>query len=278
MLLNDKNTVSTWTIGGSSLSASTTRNNVLVLAIAVDNVQTTDGNTSLVTGVTDTGVTWNKAREFTNGQGAAAGGATIAVWWAEYGVNALGLQTGSSFAITFASAQVAKGVAGQAFSIPAGSTVALDTHAADLANDAADAGSITISGLTNSEHLFFRGQAMERAGVSTWTATSGWGANWGASSGTSGGSSVTNMQALNEYLIATATSATSDPTSTAVDQAGVLVALNEVVAATATPPRPAIVVSQAVKRAAYFCLGEKWARRDRLWVPARDRAFVVAAR
>lgn len=29
-------------------------------------------------------------------------------------------------------------------------------------------------------------------------------------------------------------------------------------------------------RSAYFCLGEKWARRGRLWVPAADRPLVVA--
>lgn len=35
-------------------------------------------------------------------------------------------------------------------------------------------------------------------------------------------------------------------------------------------------LQQAVKRGAYFCLGEKWARKGKLWIPAADRKYALA--
>ena len=57
--------------------------NVVVVIVAKDNTQTTDGNTSEVSSITDSagGNTWAKAREFCNGQGGAASGATVSVWY-----------------------------------------------------------------------------------------------------------------------------------------------------------------------------------------------------
>ncbi len=43
-----------------------------------------------------------------------------------------------------------------------------------------------------------------------------------------------------------------------------------------SPEIPPIVAEQSVKRAAFFCLGEKWARRGRLLVPAADRPYCLA--
>jgi hypothetical protein len=55
---------------------------VLLAVIAVDNNQTTDGDESAVTGVSDpAGNTWSKAAEFTNGQGTAQAGATCSIWY-----------------------------------------------------------------------------------------------------------------------------------------------------------------------------------------------------
>ncbi len=41
-------------------------------------------------------------------------------------------------------------------------------------------------------------------------------------------------------------------------------------------PVPEITEKQAVKRGAFFCLGEKWAQRGKLWVPSADRPYCFA--
>lgn len=41
-------------------------------------------------------------------------------------------------------------------------------------------------------------------------------------------------------------------------------------------PKSLQVLGQAVKRSAYYCLGEKWAKRGKLWIPAADRPYAVA--
>lgn len=43
-----------------------------------------------------------------------------------------------------------------------------------------------------------------------------------------------------------------------------------------SPEIPEQVQKQAVKRGAYFCLGEKWARRGKLWIPSADRPYPFA--
>src|SRR5436190_6675436 len=61
-----------------------------VLVIAVDNTATTDGDNSELTTVTDSkGNAWDKVREFTNGNGTAATGATVAIFKSDIGVNVL---------------------------------------------------------------------------------------------------------------------------------------------------------------------------------------------
>lgn len=196
---------------------------LVVITVATDNVSTTDGNTNLHTNLTDTaGNTWTKVREFTNGQAAAAGGATVSVW---YSVLTGALNAGQTLTLTLASSVAAKAMQGQRFTIGAGSTIAADAIKADLANDAADPGSMTLSGLANSEHLFFRATAIELA-TTTHTSTVGWGG--GDHFGTSGGTGNTNMSSYCEWKIATATtSGASDPTVVAADCASVLVAFNE---------------------------------------------------
>lgn len=43
-----------------------------------------------------------------------------------------------------------------------------------------------------------------------------------------------------------------------------------------SPEIPKQMQEQAVKRASVFCLGEKWARRGKLWIPAADRPYAFA--
>jgi hypothetical protein len=198
-----------------------------VLIIACDNLDATDGDFGVVAGVTDSaGNTWQKAAEFTNGQGGAAAGATVAIW---YTVAAATLPTTGSITITFRAALTAKAVIGHRFAKAPNTTVKL-AAAANRADDGVDPGPISLTGLDSREYLFIRGIASESSSTVSLTATSGWTGMGQAV--TSGGGSATNIGAQGEQLIATATSVTSDPTLFNADHASVLVALYEETVAT----------------------------------------------
>jgi hypothetical protein len=193
-----------------------------VLVIACDNLDATDGDFDVVADVSDSaGNTWQKAAEFTNGQGAAAAGATVAIW---YTVATATLPTTGSITITFRAALTAKAIIGHRFAKAPGTTVRV-AATANRADDGVDPGLISLTGLGSREYLFVRGIASESSTTTGLTATSGWTAIVGTV--TLGGSSATNIGARAEYLIATATSVTSDPTLFAADHASVLVALYE---------------------------------------------------
>lgn len=75
------------------------------------------------------------------------------------------------------------------------------------------------------------------------------------------------------------TAASEDPgtftsTSTTTWQAYTM-AIHPAVSAPAFIPGNPTVVRQAVKRAAVFCMGEKWARKGKLWIPSPDRPLMV---
>jgi hypothetical protein len=204
-------------------SAQLSANNVGVLVIGVDNNDTSDGNTSLCTSVTDAASnTWVKAREFTNGQGAADGGATACIFYTKATTN---LSSGSSITINLSVAKTAKAVAGWAFSMNSANVLSVESGA-DLANDGADAGSITLSSLANREHLFIRGGAVESNGT-TYTASTNYTTFTHTSSTTSGGGGATNLGARGEFRILSGTSDSTDPTTSASDQASAYVAINE---------------------------------------------------
>jgi hypothetical protein len=198
-----------------------------VLVIACDNLDANDGDFSVIAGVTDSaGNTWRKAAEFTNGQGGAGAGATVAIW---YTVAAATLPTTGSITITFRAALTAKAVIGHRFAKAPDTTVKL-AAAVSRADDGVDPGPISLTGLASREYLFVRGIASESSATTSLTATSGWTAMDQAV--TAGGGSATNMGARGELRIATATSVTSDPTLFSADHASVLVALYEETAPT----------------------------------------------
>jgi hypothetical protein len=205
---------------------------VVIVGIAKDNLQTTDGNTSEVTTVTDSkGNTYTPIREFCNGQGGAGAGAVISLW---YSLLTTAINVGATDTITanFNGAITAKAIVADNFTIGAGATVSVAGNATDLANDAADPGSMTISGLTSGPYLFIRATALERPQTG-WTPTTNY--TQLTLKGTSGGSAVTNMEYDAEFRIFTGTGDTSDPTATAVDSASIYVALKEAVAAVSLP-------------------------------------------
>ena len=171
-------------------SAAAEAGNVVVVIVAKDNTQTTDGNTSEVSSITDSagGNTWTKAREFCNGQGATAGGATVSVWYSKL-TNAI--PSGGTITANLANSITAKAISAWEFSIAAGATISIAGTPQDLANDGADPGSMTIGGLSSREYLFIRGIAAETNSTTALTPT----ANFTAFSGnqTSGDGAATNM-------------------------------------------------------------------------------------
>jgi hypothetical protein len=214
-------------------SAQLSVNNAGVLVIGVDNNDTSDGNTSLCTSVTDAaGNTWVKAREFTNAQGSADAGGTVCIFYTKATAN---LSSGAAITINLSVAKTAKAVAGWQFSMNSANVLSIE-NGADLANDGADAGSMTLSSLANREHLFIRGGAVESSGT-TYTASTSYTTFTHTSSTTSGGSSTTNMGARGEFRILTGTSDSADPTTSASDQASTYVAINEDAAPQGGGPR-----------------------------------------
>lgn len=203
--------------------------NLGILAIAVDNQSTTDGNTSEISTVVDTALnTWTKLREFCNSQGASNAGATVSVWYTIADAN-LPITTGV-VTITLANSKTSKAATIREFTIGAGNTISLAGQT-DLATDgAANPGSMTISGLSNQEYLFFRGIAGEINAQIVVTPTTGFAAIQRSEADTgTGGTSVT---ADGEWRILTDTSSTSNPTgTTSADHASTFLAIQEVVPA-----------------------------------------------
>ncbi len=207
------------------ISSATAADELGVIAIALDNLATTDGQTSNVTSVSDSkGNTWNKLGEYTNTVGgAAADGATIAVW---YSVFSSALTTSDTVTANYSSSVVAKAAMAWSYTKGASTTVALAGSLQVLGNDNSDAGSMTVSGLTNGEYLFFRAIASETNTVGS-TPTSSY-TSFNVESG-NGGSEKGHVNLNIEFIILTGTSSTSDPTmgDTSADRASVFMALKE---------------------------------------------------
>ncbi|MGH9556714.1 MAG: hypothetical protein ACRD2Y_12925 [Terriglobales bacterium] len=201
--------------------------------LATDNVDTTDGQTSLHSSVTDTdGNTYTKACEYTNGEGAAAAGATVSFWFSS--VLTADLINPDTITINTASAVTDKAMNTEEFTIASGNVVSVEGACQVLGNDNADAGSQTISGLTSQEYLFVRAIGTESNLALSLTATASYtfvGSD-GCSNTLSGGE-ATDIGECGEFRILTATGDTSDPTllDTTNDNASVYLALKE-----AAPP------------------------------------------
>jgi hypothetical protein len=197
-----------------------------IMTIALDNIGTTDGDLGDVLSVTDAkSNTWVKLIEFTNGQGTAGAGATISVW---YTIITTAVTGGDVITITFNGTVTAKAVSMRGFSMGSGSTINL-AASATLANDAVDAGSMSLSPLVNKEYLFIRAIAGESNGIGVGSPETSWnGLGTNVIISTSGGGAVSNMSIYSEYRIFSTTSIISNPTTAAIDQASVLLAIEEV--------------------------------------------------
>lgn len=201
---------------------------VCLLVSVTDNVQTTSGPSTLHSSVSATNLTWTKLAEYTNGQGGAAAGVTTSVW--------LGRATGSVpvgtvITMTLTDAVVDKCCSCWAFTVTADYTLGLTPEHDPIGYEVDGAngfGSAKYTGLINGpQRLFLAGLGKEANTTTALTPTSG----WTAISGTRSRNVTAAVIVRGEFLISTATTATSNPTlAVSGDTASVLVGLREVVA------------------------------------------------
>jgi hypothetical protein len=199
--------------------------NLGVIIIGVDNNQTTDGDEGAVSGVVDSaGNTWVKGAEFTNGQGTAQAGATCSIW---YCVVPSQLTSGGTITASFTNNTSRDASAITAWEFTLSGTVAVEGTPGTLANDGSDLASLNVT-TSNIECLRIRGAAIERGADTLSAVTSGW-TNITPAGDSGGGANQSNVSAVGEFIISTATGAASDPTlTTNQDGASIYIAFKEV--------------------------------------------------
>lgn len=237
---NHNSSSNTWTTSA-TWSRTVNVGQLLLLIISSDNSETTDSACSLHTVTDSVGNTYYKARGFVNAQGSAGAGAAVSLFWT---IATVQIQTSSTFTVVITNGSVtAKALTGYVFDIDAGTGFLSAEAGLDLANDGADAGSQAISGLTSREYLYVRAIAAETTST-TFTNTSGFTTITAAAS--AGG-----MASKGEFKIATSTGETSDPTTTAVDQASVFVALREIPRTSTAIPKRLVSFSSVSNATSY---------------------------
>ena len=209
--------LNTWTAG-----------RLLLIFVACDNNQTTDGDENAITSMTDdSGGTnvYQKAAAYTAGRGAAQGGATIELW---YSLLTSNLTTSHTITanLSNATSRDATARSTQAFDIGGGNTISIEGTPATNATTGGDPPSMNVT-TANIECLRVRAIAAE-IDTGTFTATASPVFVAISGSNTTGGSAVTNMAVKGEYIISTGTGAASDPTGFTADHASVYVAFKEV--------------------------------------------------
>lgn len=208
---------------------------LVVVAVAVDNAQTTDGNSTAVSSITDSagGNTWTRAKGHTSSLGVAQDGADISIW---YSVLNNQIANGGTITATFANSATSDASAMSAwkYSLAISSQVAIEGTPSGLSNDASNAGSLNVT-TANVQCLRFRAIASESSSTTALTASAGWTLISQAISGA--GVSATEMGVRGEFIISTATGAASAPTggAGAVDHASAYVAFREIVPQDLTP-------------------------------------------
>lgn len=233
-------TAASATANQSSLALTTATTNgsigdLAVLLVSCDNNQTTDGDENAVTSVTSTGNTWQKAAEFTNGQGSAQAGATVSMWYCNL---TAAINTGSTITINFSNNASRDATAASLayYTMAAGSIAALEgsNSPSTLANDGAAAGSLNLT-TANIECLRVRATASESSTSTVWTKTAAFDGLF-TFAGTASGGTTANIGVRGEYDISTGTSSASAPTAGAgaVDNASIYVAFKELVRQTLT--------------------------------------------
>ncbi len=213
-------------------SAAAEVNNVIVCIVAADNLDTgADAETAHWSVSDSAGNTYTRAVEFENTNAAAAAGANSSIFFSK-----VSTQLASAGTITFTSdaAVTAKAASCWEFSIVSTNVVSV-AGKATLANDGADPGAITISGLASQEYLWVSVVAHEGPNTDAFTQQAGYTSL--DANGTTGAGAATNMSVRGGFRIFTGTTDTVDVTYTAVDHAQGYVALKEAAAPPAGGPR-----------------------------------------
>lgn len=176
---------------------------IVVVIVSKDNVATTAGVTSEVTGVTDSaGNTYAKAYEYTNPSAspAAGAGATCAVFFSRL---ANPLPLGGSITAAFSSAIVAKALSAWNFAVGNGGTLALEGATGRAGTNTLPAQ--TVSGLENVEHLAMRAYAVETGETFGYVSQTGW--TLFETALTAGGGLASNSRVSGEFgIVAPSTS------------------------------------------------------------------------
>lgn len=212
------------------------------ILVVTDNLTGTNGTTTDHTGLTVGGQAATKLAEFTSAGGAALGGECLSWWGLVAGST---IASGATISAAFSAAITAKAIIARSFSLAAGSTVSVAGTPQTEATEAADAGSLTISGLTSGEYLWLRGVGIERPDTTALTPTAGFTAFTASSAQTIGGSAASNVLARAEFRIFTGTSLASDPNTGIASNTGgsLYIALLEIAApaGATSPPFPMTV-------------------------------------
>lgn len=204
---------------------------VLICSIASDNVQTADGNSSLISSVVGSysGI-FTKLGEYTNGQGAAGAGITVSVWARRVLEDIPGGY--DTITINLANPTVAR-CAYVTIYHASGSTLSVGAVQGS-ANDT-DPAEMTLSGLSNREWLLLRVDATERESFGYISSTNY--TDLGTTT-TTGGDSESNVSIGSEYRVATVTGDTTNPTTGTPQSASLYIALSDEIIGYSMPADP----------------------------------------
>lgn len=199
---------------------------LLVVIVAVDNIGTTDTETSEHTSLTVDGQALTKIAEYSNTTGAAGDGATTSLWVKQ---NSAAVSSGATVTLNISGLRVAKGMTGWRYTMNNSNTLTTQTYSTAKTTTAADPPSIALSSLPSREYLIVRAVAGEGGiALATTTPSSGYTIFDETGAGSSGGGGNTNMQARGEFIISTTTSSTSAPDySFNTDNANIMAAFYE---------------------------------------------------
>ena len=215
----------------SSTHTHTTATNTLsagqyaILILSTDNLSTVDGQTNNHVSVSGTNMTFTKLGEYTNSPtGAAADGACCSVW---LGVASGTVGTSSTWTVTLSGAvtdRISTAWKFTASNLGATYISGFTNYASQEVNGANGFGSSTLNPGTSKSRLWVRGMAKEANTTTALTVTAGYTA---ITANRSRNSSLA-IYGTGEFIIATATTQTSNPTlAVNGDTASVMVVLEE---------------------------------------------------
>src|SRR5574341_1371608 len=219
---------------------------IIFVFCETDNSATTQGETTNHSLADSKGNTWTKLIEFTRTAGSANDGVTASLWATKVTTQ---INTTDSITLTLASAVTAKLIQLQKTRVAAGKTFSFVNKASAGANSTSP--SVTLSGLTSAEYLWFALYGWEGVAGDASTYDADYTA-FGAS-GTSGGSAVSNVADESGYRIFTGTSDTFAPTlGNARDWAACLVAVEEYTPGIVVTPTPVSLITTSVAPTVVF--------------------------